>query len=670
MIALSSPCCVLRAHANQDSDSNGANLNWGFELLGQPPALHSSSGCDPNGESGWIFASVNAAPYLAASLVGCWLSDPLSEGLLGRRAPIAISAISVVASAVGSAFVQKPDWGLLLLCRIILGIGMGTKAAVVPVFAAEIAPAHLRGSLVMNWQLFDAFGILAGFTANLIAATAGADAWRWEFASAALPAMILLGQIYAAPESPRFLMKQGMRAREKEDTKERDRKFRAAYDIFLALRGEPILAAKELLYAHEQMLKERKLLTLTPSCRDLEHQQGQKPDKFSKRASFFHKLRIVFAKKRTRRALFAAMVVMLAQQLCGINVLMFYSSTVYGDLGDRCGQADIAQPAQHLRPLFLSWGIGLANCLFAFPAYWLIDRRGRRFLLLATLPFMALSILAAGLSYFISDDTGKGPAYVVTIGLFTYVFVALYSVGLGPVPFTYSAECFPLEVRMVGMSFAVFTNLLGAGILALFVPVLTIKLGHEGLLGIFAGLNVVALILVFLFVPETAGAAIANDPANADGSLTAMSLEELNYVFGIRTEVHVEYQCTEVLRDYFIKRYFLRDPDWSRPRKFYMWPSKRKQSRSNTLNSSNEQDNNGTGQAQEEMPSIQRQQSAIVERNGSAEEGAQPVRYTRDQENTRMQTDTSVKESMSRIETITTARPMRSADGHGSEDGE
>lgn len=242
----------------------------------------------------------------------------------------------------------------------------------------------------------------------------------------------------------------------------------------------------------------------------------------------------------------------------------------------------------------------MANFLFAFPAYWLIDRRGRRFLLLTTLPLMTISILAAGLSFLIPNPDGHNPAYVIVIGLFTYIFVALYSIGLGPVPFTYSAECFPLEVRMVGMSLAVSTNLLGAGLLALFVPVLTAKLGHLPLLGIFAALNVFAFILVFLFVPETAGAVIANDPANADGRLTAMSLEELNYVFGIKTERHMEYQCEEVFRDYFWKRYVVRDKTWSRPRKFYMWQSDRVRSRGDTLSVSTTRDDQAQiAQAQE-----------------------------------------------------------------------
>lgn len=136
--------------------------------------------------------------------MGCWLSDPLSESFAGRRAPICLSAILILASIIGCAVTTH--WTQLLGCRILLGIGMGTKASVVPVFAAEVAPAHVRGALVMNWQLFDAFGIFLGSTATLILATAGHTAWRWQTASSVLPTVVLLTLIYVCPESPRFLM--------------------------------------------------------------------------------------------------------------------------------------------------------------------------------------------------------------------------------------------------------------------------------------------------------------------------------------------------------------------------------------------------------------------------------------------------------------------------------
>ena len=120
---------------------------------------------------------------------------------------------------------------------------------------------------------------------------------------------------------------------------------------------------------------------------------------------------------------------------------------------------------------------------------------------------------------------------------------------------------FPLENRVVGMSFAVFTNFLGAGLLTLFVPALTLVMGHAGLLGLFAGLNVVAFVLIFLFVRETAGATLGSAP-----SMVFMSLEELNYIFGVSSWKHFEYQFHQVLPwawNYYVKR----DKTFDRPPK-------------------------------------------------------------------------------------------------------
>lgn len=156
--------------------------------------------------------------------------------------------------------------------------------------------------------------IFAGFTANLVAANANANAWRWQFASSALPAVILLGQLYATPESPRFLMKRG--------------NYVAAFKALLELRGEPILAAKELLYAHKQMAKEMKLLSLDPPQRDTESASRGRSYPQSSRIHFHQKLKTIFTKARTRRALLAASVVMISQQLCGVCGGLFMSNRI------------------------------------------------------------------------------------------------------------------------------------------------------------------------------------------------------------------------------------------------------------------------------------------------------------------------------------------------------
>jgi len=124
------------------------------------------------------------------------------------------------------------------------------------------------------------------------------------------------------------------------------------------------------------------------------------------------------------------------------------------------------------------------------------------------------------------------------------------------------------------MSFAVFTNLFGAGLLALFVPALTNSVGHPGLLGIFAALNVVAFVLVFFFVRETAGAAVGGHDF---GTMVSVSLEELNYIFGVSTRKHAIYQWRTVL-PWVWRYYIVRDKTCQdQPDKLYTWATARDQ---------------------------------------------------------------------------------------------
>ena len=225
--------------------------------------------------------------------------------------------------------------------------------------------------------------------------------------------------------------------------------------------------------------------------------------------------------------------------------------------------------------------------MFGLPVYYLIDKVGRRFLLLATYPGMAISLLAACLSFDISA-TNAARAPVITI--FIFVFVLFYSLGQGPVPFSYSSEVFPLLNREAGMSFSVFVNLMFLGLLTLFVPVLTIKLqdgssspaeGQSKLLGVFAGLNVLAFLLIFFFVPETAGASLGKQ----EGSLNYISLEELNYIFGVSTKQHIRYQLRHVVpggiaaTKYWFRRRILRQQKLEEPEEredLYNWVSVQK----------------------------------------------------------------------------------------------
>ncbi|KAI9867688.1 MAG: hypothetical protein M1813_008488 [Trichoglossum hirsutum] len=141
---------------------------------------------------------------------------------------------------------------------------------------------------------------------------------------------------------------------------------------------------------------------------------------------------------------------------------------------------------------------------------------------------MAWTLLAAGFCFFIK---GKQGAHLGLITFFIYLFGIFYSPGEGPVPFTYSAEVFPLYYREMGMSFAVAVNLLFAGVLSLTFPSMVKKFTPQGAFGFYAFLNVVSFILIFLFVPET----------------KLKTLEDLDGVFNVSTKRFAKHQINEEL---------------------------------------------------------------------------------------------------------------------------
>ncbi|MCJ1386804.1 hypothetical protein MMC17_009932 [Xylographa soralifera] len=448
-------CSVGAAVQGWDqTGSNGANIffppDLGIPITADSPYANINA---------WIVGLINAAPYFSAAFLGCFLADPLNL-YLGRRGAIFTAAVFCLGSVLGSASVQT--WQQLLTCRLLLGIGMGVKATTIPIFATESSPASIRGALVMCWQMWVAFGILMGVSFNLAVWNTGIYVWRLQLGSAAIPAIPLVLGIYFCPESPRWYIKKN--------------KYLEAFTSLRRLRHTDIQAARDLFYIYEQLNG----LFISGKETELVNQKG------TGYATRF--LELFTEKKRLRPATIAAFIVMISQQMCGINIITFYSSTVFKDAG-----------ASDEAALWGSWGFGMIDFLFAIPALYTIDPWGRRTLLLFTFPQMAWTLFAAGCCSLIQDNT----AHAVLVAMFIFIFTAFYSVAGGPVPFTYSAEVFPLSHREVGMGFAVATNLLWAAILSVTFPSMLAAIGTIGAFSFYAGLNVLAFILLFLFMPET-----------------------------------------------------------------------------------------------------------------------------------------------------------------------
>ena len=181
-----------------------------------------------------------------------------------------------------------------------------------------------------------------------------------------------------------------------------------------------------------------------------------------------------------------------------------------------------------MESLWLSFGFAAANAVFSPLAYWFIDSKGRRFLLLASIIAMVPLLLATGFSFKIQAYTAR----IAVVETFVVLYTAAYSPGAGVVPFLYASEVFPLINREAGVSLACSVNFVLAGLLALTVPQLNHALGPTRLLGMFAGLDAAAAVIVWLFVP---------------GTVEVATLEEMNYIFGVPTKRHVQYQINDVL---------------------------------------------------------------------------------------------------------------------------
>ncbi|KAK2616606.1 hypothetical protein QQS21_000429 [Conoideocrella luteorostrata] len=200
-----------------------------------------------------------------------------------------------------------------------------------------MAPARIRGALVMFWQLWVVAGIFLGLCANVIVKDTGDIAWRLELGSAFIPALILGVGVFFCPESPRWLMKHG--------------KHTQGFQSMCRLRAHPIIAARDFYYSWVIYQEE-----LQETCG----------------AGYFSRLRDCFTVPRIRRANYGASTVMIAQQLCGINIISFYSSSIFTKVGYTTIEA-----------LYASLGYGAVQVLATIPTLFLIDTKGRRTLTLA-----------------------------------------------------------------------------------------------------------------------------------------------------------------------------------------------------------------------------------------------------------------------------------------------
>ncbi|KAF7593229.1 hypothetical protein BBP40_011770 [Aspergillus hancockii] len=469
-----------------NTGANGANLSYPEEF--------------GIADNEWLIGVINSGPTLFG-LLSAWAADPLNNWL-GRRGTIFVTGLFCVFPVLAQAFTQ--NWWGLMLCRLFMGIGMGVKLSTIPVFSAEVSPASIRGGIVTSFQLWVAFGIFVGFGSNLIFYRIGRLAWRFQLAAAFVPAIPILIFVWLCPESPRWLMKKG--------------RCKDAYASFCQLRNTELIAARELYYAHCQVMEEK--------------------NAFEGKALSTRAWEIATV-PRLRRAMISSAIIVIGQQFSGVNIMAFYSSTIFSQAGYSVKVS-----------LLASMGYGLVMFIFALPAVWTMDTFGRRNLLLFTFPNMAWCLLGAGLSFLLPFGHS---ARVPLIAFFIYLFTAFYGPGIGPIPSIYFSEAFPLSHRELGAAFTICINNAIGSALSLTFPPLLKALGPTGAFGFYAALNMLAFFVIFFIVPETKWVTLSEKSRPSTNGSRQRTLEELDYVFGVPTRRHVSYQAKTWL-PYMIKR--------------------------------------------------------------------------------------------------------------------
>lgn len=391
----------------------------------------------------WVAAALNIG-----AIFGALLSGPVSDRW-GRRPAIMVAAGIFIAASLGCGL--APDVGTLIAARLWLGAAIGATTQIVPVYVAELAPASRRGGLVSLFQLVFSLGLLLAFFVGY-ELSGSAESWRSMFMLGAIPAILLaLGMLFL-PESPRWLLHH-----------EREHH---AVSILYKLRGHQDIVRQEL----------DDVLRIGAATTAGEHRASLKP-------------------RWIRPALIAALGVAAFSQLSGPNVIVYYAPIILSQAG-----------LGHSAALLTSVGVGVTSTITTAMGIALIDRVGRRRMMLWMLPVAALSLFVLG-GVFLDPAPLTGVRLVLMVAsLLGYIFFNFGSLSVAV--WLIAAEVFPLFVRSKAMGMASATVWLSDTLVSLVTLSLVAALGTTGTFWLFGVINVAAFAFVWKYVPETAGTSL------------------------------------------------------------------------------------------------------------------------------------------------------------------
>jgi len=413
-----------------------------------------------NIQVGWAVASLTLTSTLAMMMAG-----PLSDRY-GRKPVLKAAAILFTLSAIASAI--APDYLTLVIARMLGGFGVGAALIIAPMYIAEIAPADVRGRMVSFNQLNIVIGISVAYFSNYLILSLGQSElawaqamnlgewnWRWMLGVEALPAILYFFALFSVPESPRWLVMHNQADR--------------ALEILERVSGKT--QAKDVMAAVQESL-------------DAEVNK----EKGTFKELFLPAMRLVLT---------IGIVIAILQQITGINSVFFYAPMIFE-------QSGIGTDASFMQAVL----VGIVNVVATIVAIMLIDKLGRRPLLISGLVIIATSMLLLAYS-FGSANIGPGGELtdmnptLILIGILS--FVAGFGISLGPVMWVLFSELFPNRIRGIAISFCGLINSSVSFIVQLVFPWELENFGPSMTFLIYGSFAIIGLIFVLRILPETKG---------------------------------------------------------------------------------------------------------------------------------------------------------------------
>jgi sugar porter (SP) family MFS transporter len=390
-------------------------------------------------QTGWAASSALVGCILGAALAGS-LSDRF-----GRRRILIVSAVLFLVSAITAALPRNLTE--LAIARILGGIGVGMASMLSPLYISEIAPAGIRGRLVSLNQLAIVSGFLVVYFVNAWIQAAGDESWnvalgwRLMFASGSIPAVLFFALLFAVPESPRWLVKQGRTGE--------------ALDMLVSVGGR--------IHAERELREIREAIA---------HEGGSIGQVFQ---------------PGIRVAMIIAIVLAVFQQITGINSILYYGPEIFKDAGAGTHAAFVQTVL-----------VGIVNVSFTFVAIFTVDKLGRKALLVFGALSMGLFIFLTALSF----QLGLSGAWTL---LFVLCYIGSFAVSLGPVVWVYVSELFPTRIRGRAMAVATLCLWCACYLVSQTFPDLVERLGRPVPFYIYGAMCMIMALFVWLVVPETKG---------------------------------------------------------------------------------------------------------------------------------------------------------------------